>query len=99
MKKRIVCIGALVVGLSVTAWGQDAAKVACGPYLQQVTETSFTVMWETDIDAVGWVEVAPDDRSHWYNRERRRYYDLSGEGLLPVTRLHKVVVDGLEPGT
>ena len=64
-----------------------------------MTETSFTVIWTTDVDAVAWVEVAPDDGTHFYNKERDKYYDARGNGVFPIGKIHKVVVDGLEPGS
>ena len=75
------------------------ARIVCGPYLQNVTPTGFTVMWETDMDAKGWVEIAPDDESNFYYAERPKYYDARGCGISPVGKIHKVTVDGLEPGT
>lgn len=36
------------------------------PWLQAVGETEFTVVWTTNVDAVVWVEVAPDDGTHFY---------------------------------
>lgn len=74
-------------------------KITGGPYLQNVTETEFTVIWTTNMDAVGWIEIAPDDGTHFYNTERPAYYDLRGAGRKPIGRLHKVTVKGLEPGT
>jgi acid phosphatase type 7 len=76
-----------------------SARIVCGPYLQNVTPTNFTVMWATDIDTVGWVEIAPDDDTNFYYQDRPKYYDLSGCGINPVGKIHKVTVDGLEPGT
>lgn len=74
-------------------------KVDGGPYLQNVTEDSFTVVWTTTGPAVGWIEVAPDDGTHFYNSDRPKYYDLRGMGRKPIGTLHKVTVSGLEPGT
>lgn len=71
----------------------------CGPYLQNVTTTGFTVMWISDVDAAAWVEVAPQDGTHFYHEERARYYDLSGCGVKPLNKIHKVRIDGLQPGT
>ena len=101
MKRGILILVALVLSslCVATARPNQRAKVLCGPYVQCVSETGFTVMWTTDVDAVAWVEVAPDDRTHFYNKEREKYYDLRGNGVLPVGKIHKVVVDGLEPGT
>ena len=77
---------------------EKRAKVICGPYIQCVTETGFTVIWVTDMDAIGWVETAPDDGTHFYNKSRQKHYDMRGQGLHPIGRLHKVRVEGLKPG-
>lgn len=84
---------------TVNAQKPQRAKIVCGPYAQCMTETSFTVIWTTDVDAVAWVEVAPDDGTHFYNKERDKYYDARGNGVFPIGKIHKVVVDGLEPGS
>lgn len=84
---------------TVNAQKPQRAKIVCGPYVQCMTETSFTVIWTTDVDAVAWVEVAPDDGTHFYNKERDKYYDSRGNGVFPIGKIHKVVVDGLEPGS
>ena len=100
MKK--IFVFALMLMLSagvVDAQNPQRAKIVCGPYVQCMTETSFTVIWTTDVDAVAWVEVAPDDGTHFYNKERDKYYDASGNGVFPIGKIHKVVVEGLEPGT
>ena len=101
-------LAALFSGFGLPAAAQEAAprtfevqhvRQVCYPYLQHVTETSFTVIWTTNIDALAWVEVAPDDGTHFYNCERPKYYDLRGLGRRPIGRVHKVTVSGLEPGT
>lgn len=100
MKK--IHVLALMIALwagTVNAQKPQRAKIVCGPYVQCMTETSFTVIWTTDVDAVAWVEVAPDDGTHFYNKERDKYYDARGNGVFPIGKIHKVVVDGLEPGS
>ena len=95
--KRLISI---LVALSV--WGiacaQPSVRIAHGPYLQQVTDDGFTVVWTTTMDAASWVEVAPDDGSHFYAAERPKYYD-SHIGKRRIGRLHRVRVEGLAPGT
>ena len=73
-------------------------NVVCGPFVQNVTTTGFTVVWVSDNDAIGWVEVAPKDEQHFYYAERPKFYDMSGCGIKPVNKIHKVQVTGLEPG-
>lgn len=103
MKKllSISLILALALGLSfeMSAQKPRRAAVTCGPYVQCVSETGFTVIWSTDVESVAWVEIAPDDGTHFYNKERDKYYDDRGNGVLPIGKIHKIVVDGLEPGT
>ena len=100
MKKiHILALMIVLWAGTVNAQKPQRAKIVCGPYVQCMTETSFTVIWTTDVDAVAWVEVAPDDGTHFYNKERDKYYDARGNGVFPIGKIHKVVVDGLEPGS
>lgn len=98
MKKIILLTLSVVIPFMAMAQKQRA-KAVCGPYVQCVTETGFTVVWTTDVESVAWVEVAPDDGTHFYNKERDKYYDARGNGVYPIGKIHKVEVDGLEPGT
>ena len=99
--KRFFCILIAVFGLTAAFAQQTPDKVRpiCGPIIENPTTTGFTVIWETNMDAVGWVEVAPDDGSHFYNRDRTKFYDLRGRGNQVISNIHKVRVDGLKPGT
>lgn len=96
MKKASLLFAALLA--AAVAFGQQAAKVAAGPWLQAVSENEFTVVWVTDTAAVSWVELAPDDGSHFYAEQRPRYYQ-SVFGRRPVGTLHSVRIAGLEPAT
>ena len=99
--KRIFLAIICAATLSAASFAQTTPKVKLtgGPYLQNVTQTSFTVVWTTNMDAISWVEIAPDDGTSFYNVERPKYYDKRGLGRRPITNLHKVTVTGLEPGT
>ena len=100
MKKILVSIVAVIASVCVlSAQKPQRAQALCGPYVQCVSETGFTVIWTTDVDCVAWVEVAPDDGTHFYNSERDKYYDARGNGVYPIGKIHKVVVDDLQPGT
>ena len=100
MRKILSLFVAVLISSGVmVAQKPQRAKAVCGPYVQCVSETGFTVIWTTDVESIAWVEVAPDDGTHWYNQERDKYYDARGNGVFPIGKIHKVVVDGLEPGT
>lgn len=96
MKRFLLLIAIIALPLSLMA--QKAARIAQGPYIQACSDTEFTVVWLTDVDAISWVEVAPDDGTHFYNVERPKYYQTIF-GRRPIGGLHSVKVTGLEPGT
>ena len=101
MKRLSVITILFLVSLLGVQAQEGLVKVheSCGPYLQNVTSTSFTVIWTTDMDAVSWVEIAPDDGTNWNNCERKKFYDERGLGRRPITKVHHVTVDGLQPDT
>ena len=40
-------------------------KSLYGPYLQNVKENEATIVWVADKPSIGWVELAPDDGTHY----------------------------------
>ncbi|MGM9770666.1 MAG: metallophosphoesterase [Candidatus Cryptobacteroides sp.] len=96
-KMKFMVILAALLTTFLTAQAQ--VKITGGPVLQNVTQNSFTVIWTTDMPAVSWVEIAPDDGTHFYNVTRPAFYDKRGFGRRPIDSLHVVTVTGLEPGT
>ena len=74
-----------------------AIKIVAGPYIQQFDENSATIVWATDVDGVSWVEVAPDDGSHFYAQARPKFFDAP-MGKKQITKIHRVKVKGLESG-
>ncbi|MEG0806808.1 MAG: FN3 domain-containing metallophosphoesterase family protein [Alistipes sp.] len=95
--KRLIATLALVISIGIV-YGQPSVRIAQEPYLQQLSADGFTVVWTTDMDAVAWVEVAPNDGTHFYATERPKYYD-SHIGKRRIGRLHRVRVEHLTPGT
>ena len=73
-------------------------QVLYGPYLQNVKAGEATIVWEADKPSVGWVEIAPDDGTHFYGVERPQYFDTA-DGVKNTSLLHTVKVTGLTPGT
>ena len=43
--------------LPAVTWRVDGTAVADGPYVANQTDTSFTVVWKTDLPSVGYIEV------------------------------------------
>lgn len=73
-------------------------KILYGPYLQNVKDNEATIVWEADKLSIGWVELAPDDGTHYYGEERPKYFDTTN-GVKNTSLLHTVKLKGLIPGT
>lgn len=98
MKRLIFTILPFFALFSANAEEIKAPKIVAGPYIQACSDTEFTVVWQTDSDALSWVEIAPNDGTHFYNTSRKQYFQTI-HGRRPIGRWHKVTVDGLEPNT
>jgi predicted phosphodiesterase len=61
-------------------------------------ETAVNIVWTTNNDAISWVELAPDDGSHFYLYERPKHFAVE-HGLKNISKIHNVKLDGLKPGT
>lgn len=82
----------------MSAFAQSDFKIKYGPYLQNVGENEATVVWVSSDEALGWVEVAPDDKNHFYAEERPKYYEAVN-GRIVTGTLHRVTIKGLKKGT
>lgn len=79
-------------------FAQDRIQIKYGPYLQSTKETETTIVWVTNKPSVGWVELAPDDGTHFYQVPRERFYDTKN-GVKSENPVHSVLLTGLKPGT
>ncbi len=77
----------VLVGLANPIAGQEELKIAVGPYLQNVTTTGITIMWETNRPATSLVEFGESARF-------AHRVDASD-----TVRIHEVRLSGLRPGT
>lgn len=69
-----------------------ALQVVAGPYLQNPSETSMTVMWITDSKCTSWVEYGTGD-----TLEQKAFN--SQHGLIDADQtIHRISIDGLSPG-
>lgn len=94
---RIFTVAALTC-ICIAAAAKPAFRFKSYPHVMNVTENSFTVLFESEENAMCWIEVAPDDGSEWYQSERPKYYqNVSGRHMMG--KLHKITIAGLEPGT
>lgn len=91
-------LAAVMLAIAPLLAFSDEIKILHGPYLQNVYETEATIVWTTNNPSDGWVELAPDDKSNFYSRERPRFYD-SHIGIKRIGTVHAVRLTGLKPGT
>ena len=69
--KKILLLSALLSCYGISVSGQDQPfTIMHGPWLCDMSETGVTIMWLTNRNALSWVEIAPDDGSHFYGKER-----------------------------
>lgn len=95
--KRIMFIGLFVCSV-LLAFAQERIAIKHGPYLQNLKETETTIVWLANKPSVGWVELAPDDGSNFYNTSRPQYFDATN-GVKNTSLIHTVKISGLKPGT
>ena len=104
MKKLIVfiCVSVFISAIYAQTETNEIPQVRVainhGPYLQNLKETEVTIVWIANKASVGWVELAPDDGTHFYQVERPKRYNVSN-GLRNISLVHSVTISGLEPGT
>lgn len=98
MRKCIVFFLTAALLLVSHGAGAKGFDIVYGPWIQNVTETEFTVMWTTEGKSLSWVEVAPDDGTPFEAAVRPRFYQTSA-GKRYTGTFHKVRIDGLEPGS
>ncbi len=95
MRNSIITILLLI---SATVSAQKPFAISHGPYLQGLTENEVTIVWTTNRNAVSWVELAPDDNSHFYLTERPKFFS-EAYGFKTMDSVHIVTLKNLDPNT
>lgn len=98
MKKYFLIIIILIVSNLLLFSQESPFSISHGPYLQGLTESEVTIIWTTNKNATAWVELAPNDNTHFYLKERPKYFSES-YGFKSVDSVHKVTISNLEPNT
>lgn len=75
-----------------------ASNLLYGPWVTNVTETGFTVLWVTEKPSLDYVEIAPADGSAFDGQTRKKFYQTS-HGRRTAGTYHCVRIDSLKPGT
>lgn len=95
MKKIIATLIFAIV--SISAFGGIKLDITYGPWVENVTDDGFTVVWITPQNTMCWVEVAPDDGTSFYEQVRPQFYESVG-GRRTAGTVHSIRVSGLNPG-
>ena len=82
--KKLIYVLLLAVATQVAT---AQIKILYGPYLQNVKENEATIVWVADKPSIGWVELAPNDGTHYYGEERPKYFDTTN-GVKNTSLLH-----------
>jgi Icc-related predicted phosphoesterase len=99
MKTKTCCLVVLVwLFCSFQSAAQGGIHILHGPYLQDMSPEEVTIVWVTDENAVSWVELAPDDGTHFYLQERPKVFAVKN-GIKTEGRIHAVKLKGLTPAT
>lgn len=93
-----LCLVMLMLLPGALAFAQEPFAITHGPYLLHLDTTDATIVWATNRNSVAWVELAPDDGSHFYAEARPRFYD-SHNGLKSISTIHSVRLNDLKPNT
>lgn len=96
--KRTFLICCLLFVLPLLGAAQTAIKISHGPYLQGLGTNETTIVWTTNKKAISWVELAPDDSTHFYLKVRPKVFS-SKDGFKLVDTVHRVKLSGLQPNT
>lgn len=84
--------------LNLPAFAQEDIRITHAPYLQNQGESEVTIVWTANKPSIGWVELAPDDGSHFYRTERPKFFNAKN-GIKLTSTVHSVRLTGLQPGT
>lgn len=84
--------------LSSASSQNNPFTITHGPYLQGLNQTEVTIVWTTSDAAISWVELAPDDSTHFYLTERPKFFSES-YGFKVVDSVHTVNITNLKPNT
>lgn len=98
MKRFILVIATLF--LCVVSFAKtDPYDLTAGPWVTNVTDSSFTVLWTTAKTGIAFVDVVEGDlKGSWFKADKKRVYQRLGGRYYPCT-LHTVTVNHLKPGT
>jgi len=95
---KLLLLITLFLNFSMSLAAQSRISITHGPYLQGLTKDEVTIVWTTNKRAISWVELAPDDKTHFYHEPRPQFFSES-YGFKVVDSVHMVRLKNLKPNT
>ena len=95
---KLICKISLILLFSLCVLPMSASNLMYGPWVCNVTENGFTVLWVTEKPSLDYVEIAPADGSSFDGQYRKKFYQTS-HGRRTTGTYHCVRIDSLKPGT
>jgi len=90
--KRIASLTIALV-LGAVCFAQDLGEVKYGPWITNLGEKEFTILWQTEAKSLSYVAVSPVGNP----QDLTKHYQLVN-GRCPSSNFHSVKVTGLKPG-
>ena len=98
MMKKLLLLSLLVSAVLRAEASAPDLDIECGPWIQNVSEESVTILWTTNRKALSWVEFDADNGNTWYQESHPAYYEtVSGRRYYGT--FHCVRISGLKKGT
>ena len=99
MKAKSILWLSLFMSISLSLAAQTTRiAITHGPYLQGLTDNEVTIVWTTNKPAISWVELAPDDDTHFYHEARPQFF-AEHYGFKKIDSVHMVTLKNLKPNT
>lgn len=95
---KITLLFLLTLVFHLPAFAQEEIRITHAPYLQNLGENEVTIVWTANKPSIGWVELAPDDGTHFYRTERPKFFNAKN-GIKLTSTVHSIRLTGLQPGT
>lgn len=89
----------LFISGNIIAQNRENIQITHGPYLCDMSNDGVSIVWTTNKPALSWIELAPEDESHFYGKERTKYFDTVSGRKRANDTVHHVRINNLRPGT
>ena len=88
----------LAIAISCTLTASGVFRINHGPYLCNPSEGEISIVWSTNRPAVSWIELAPDDSTHFYSQQREMIPVARAGRILATETLHHIRLNNLQQG-